>query len=88
MYKKESAVRTYVLYVFKLNFIKRVCIWNAVQIYYFHKHEGEEQNNSNWDREYKDKKLWNVCKEIIDREYDGNNIGLQLRVWKIPEFGL
>ena len=33
---------------------------NAVQIYYLHKHEGEYQNNSNWERKY-NINFWGVC---------------------------
>ena len=69
MYNNKNPIVTNVLQVFKLNFIERACIWNVVQIYYFHKHEGEEQKKSNWEREYKIN-FFGVCKEIIDREYD------------------
>ena len=38
----ENAVVTNVLEVLKLNFRKRVCIWNAVHNYFVPKHEGKK----------------------------------------------
>ena len=50
-YSSKNPVVTDALQVMKLNFIKQAWIWNAVHNYYVPKHEGEEQNNSNWKRE-------------------------------------
>ena len=51
MYNNQNPIVTSVLQVLKLNSIEQARSWNAVHIHYFHKYEGEEQNNFNWERE-------------------------------------
>ena len=51
MYNNQNLVVTGILQVLKLNSIEQACRWNAVHTSYFHKYEGEEQNNFYWERE-------------------------------------
>ena len=50
MFNNQNGVVNGVLEVVILNFIKQASRWNAVNIYYFHKYEGQEQINFYWER--------------------------------------
>ena len=50
MYTNQNRLVTGVLEVVILNFIEQVSRSNAVDIYYFHKYEGEQQINFYWER--------------------------------------